>query len=124
MASKRKRKSPKKLTIKELDTKAHELIEIINRNGVFVPDAPTMNDVNADDRNFHNSKQRKGRGTGNTKQNKKQMKKNQRLLLELWIKTLQSVVDELEPLDDNDEEHMEIENIDAFLKDTERIIQQ
>ena len=93
MAAKRKKKHNKKPTIKELDTKAHELIDILNRNGAFVPDAPTMKDVRADDGNFHNSKQRKGRGTGNTKQNKRQMKKNHRLLLEMWIKTLQSAVD-------------------------------
>ena len=97
MATKRKRKQKvKKSTVKELDAKVQELIDILRRNGKFIPDAPSMKDLDkADGCNFHNSNKRKGHGTGNTKQNKRQMKKNHRLLLIAWITLLQNAFDDL-----------------------------
>lgn len=113
MAAKRGKKPNKKLSIKQLDAKAHELIASLNRHGVFVPNAPTMKEVAAEDGNFHNSKQRKGRGTGNTKQNKRQMKKNHRLLLELWVKQLQEAVNEVDPQSDEHDCEHSFEEVDV-----------
>ena len=82
-----------------MEAKVQELIEILKRNDKFVPIAPTMKDVGNDsmnNANFQNSKQRKGHGTGNSKQNKKQIKKNHRLLLNLWIIKLEEAIEQIQ----------------------------
>ena len=93
--TRKKRKKRKKLSIKQLDAKAQELIQILHKNAKYVPDAPTMSDVKNDKSNFNNTNYRKGHGTGNTKQNKKQMKRNHELLLNLWIQQLQDAVNQI-----------------------------
>ena len=112
---KKKKGNNKELNVKELDQKVTELIDILKDNDQYIPNGPTMKDLEQmDNGNFHNSKQRKGHGTGNTKQNKKQMKKNHKLLLKLWLKQLQDAVDKIQSDTNIESYDIDILDMDLF----------
>ena len=78
-------------SIKCLEEKAKTLVTILESRNLFVPNPPTIKDINADK---YNLTQRKGNSTGNTKNDKKQIKKQHMQLLKIWIQQMQQIISE------------------------------
>lgn len=87
------------LPLKQLDLYCKELISILELNSKYVPNAPTLSDVNRvknksinGDNNNRYCMQKQGNGSGNTKNDKKRMKKQHSQLLKMWINVLEKEV--------------------------------
>ncbi len=88
--SKSKKRKP---NVKNLSEKAQELVKLLEAHGAYVPEAPTLNDCKEKKTGY--DLQKKGNGTGNTKNDKKVMKRFHHKILTVWIESLEKEVDKL-----------------------------